>query len=94
MSDIITVITIKNMAREMVKRATAKNAAWSTSKDDFGRTVFSLADFKITKEPIRNPSDRKYGLPFTVSKAGRIITGFKTEAEAKAFVENEIKRGL
>ena len=26
MSDIITAITIKNMAREMVKRATAKNA--------------------------------------------------------------------
>jgi len=91
MTDLETAIMIKNMAREMVKKATAKNAAWRESKDGFGRQVFELANFKITKEEIRNASERKHGLPFTVSKNGSDVIAFKTVAEAKSFVENEIK---
>ena len=75
------------------RNATAKNAAWRESKDGFGRQVFELANFKITKEEIRNASERKHGLPFTVSKNGSDVIAFKTVAEAKSFVENEIKRG-
>lgn len=51
MSDIITAITIKNMAREMVKRATVKNAVYFVEyvKDGLNKQK----DFKSSEEAER-----------------------------------------
>lgn len=94
MSDIITAITIKNMAREMVKRAMVKNANLENGKKYDLRVAAEGQTFQIsgTYDANKNIIKMAKGLIFSLNGA-RIIDVKESEPKRREAREEKIMPG-